>query len=210
MVTLGCARPQPAAGVRLMEEAAFMLLKARTTFRFSPLVLAPLAMAGMLYANEPAATIPVSRSDQQFIREAGAGGMAEVEMAKLAIQKAASPQVKEFAERMIADHGKANRKLEKIAASHGVTVSAELDAEHEAKLNELAKQSGEAFDAHYMKAQVAGHEKMQALLEDEAKTTKDQALRTFVQETLPTVEAHHRMAQDIQGKIGAPRASAAD
>jgi putative membrane protein len=59
-----------------------------------------------------------------------------------------------------------------------------------------------------MKAQVAGHEKMQALLENEAKATKDPSLKTFAEETLPTVEAHHRMAEDVQKKIAAPRASA--
>jgi putative membrane protein len=185
-----------------------MIPNTRTLLLLSSLIGAPLAMAGTLYANEPSAASPVSQTDEQFIRKAAAGGIAEVEMAKVAANKAASPQVKQFAERMIVDHGKANQKLEKLAASRGITVSTTLDAEHQTKLEELAKESGSAFDWQYMKAQGAGHEKMQALLEDEAKATKDPSLKTFAQETLPTVEAHHRMAEDVQKKIAAPRASA--
>ena len=131
-------------------------------------------------------------------------------MARLAKKQGASPRVKEFAERMIVDHQKANRKLEQIAAGRGITLSGAVDAEHKEKLDELAKESGEAFDRQYMTAQVAGHQKMQALLEDEAKGSQDQALRRFAAETLPTAEAHHRMAEDIQKNLTAPRASAAE
>jgi predicted outer membrane protein len=59
-----------------------------------------------------------------------------------------------------------------------------------------------------MKAQVTGHENMQILLKGEAKATEDPSLKKFAEETLPTVEAHHRMGEDVQKKIGAPRASA--
>jgi hypothetical protein len=60
-----------------------------------------------------------------------------------------------------------------------------------------------------MKMQVAGHEKMKALLEAEVKSTGDEALKTFAEKTLPTVKKHHRMAEDIQKKMIAPHASAA-
>ncbi len=185
-----------------------MIPKTRTLILLSSLICAPLAMAGTLHANEPAAAASVSQSDEQFIRKAAAGGIAEVEMAKLAKGKAVSPQVREFAEQMIVDHEKANQKLENLAASRGVTVSTALDAEHQANLEELAKESGEAFDLQYMRAQVAGHEMMQTLLEDEAKTSTDQWLRKFAEGTLSTVEAHHRMAEDVQKRITAPRVSA--
>jgi putative membrane protein len=185
-----------------------MIPYTRTLLLLSSLIGAPLAIAGTLHANEPSAASPVSQTDEQFIRKAAVGGIAEVAMAKLATNKAASSQVKQFAERMIVDHGKANQKLETLAASRGVTVSTTLDAEHQKKLVELARESGPTFDMEYMKAQVAGHEKMQTLLEDEAKATKDTSLKTFAEETLPTVEAHHRMAQDVQKEIAVPRASA--
>ena len=185
-----------------------MIPNTRALLLLSSLIGVPLAMAGALHANETSARSPVSQADEQFIHKAAAGGIAEVEMAKLAANRTASPQVKQFAERMIVDHGMANQKLEKLAAGRGITISTTLDAEHQTKLEELAKESGSAFDWQYMKAQVAGHEKMQALLEDEAKATKDPSLKRFAQETLPTVEAHHRMAEDVQKNIAAAQASA--
>src|SRR5438309_2156957 len=47
-------------------------------------------------------------SDQTFVMKAAKGGMAEVELGKLAAQKGSSDQVKKFGQRMVDDHGKAN------------------------------------------------------------------------------------------------------
>jgi len=48
--------------------------------------------------------------------------MTEVEFGKLATEKAASPQVKQFGQRMIDDHSKANDELKGIACSQGIQV----------------------------------------------------------------------------------------
>jgi putative membrane protein len=150
----------------------------------------------------------VSQADEGFVTQAAIGGLAEVEMGKLAKQRASSPNVRKFAGRMVADHEKANRELEKIAGRQGVALPAALDDEHKGKLDDLRKESGDAFDRSYMRMQVAGHEKMEALLEDEIKSTRDEALKSFAEKMLPTVQEHHRMAEDIQKKMTAPHASA--
>jgi putative membrane protein len=57
----------------------------------------------------------LNSDDSDFLKKAAKGGMAEVELGKLALQKASSPDVKEFADLMIRDHTKANRELTALA-----------------------------------------------------------------------------------------------
>jgi putative membrane protein len=160
------------------------------------------------YAMVPAASF--SQSDEEFIAKAVIGGLAEVEMGKLAKQRASSPNVRKLASRMVAEQEKVNRELESIAGRRGIAVPVALDDEHKGKLEDLMKESGRAFDRSYVRMQVDGHGKMQALLEAEVKGTRDQALKTFAVKTLPTVREHARMAKDIQKKMTARHASAAD
>jgi putative membrane protein len=115
--------------------------------------------------------------------QAATGGMAEVEMGKLAADKGLSSDVKKFAEQMVSDHTKANEELEKLASGKSLKVPHSLDADHKAKLAMLSKQSGVAFDEAYVKAQIVGHEKMQQLLDHEAKASKDSELKAFAQKT---------------------------
>jgi putative membrane protein len=165
---------------------------------------AGLALCGVITVAALAAcnTASDSGTNQVFVNHAATGGMAEVEMGKLAGAKASSPDVKKFAEQMVSDHTKANEELEKIATGKSLKVPTVLDAEHKAKLETLSKKTGAEFDKAYMQAQVSGHEKMQQLLSDEAKNSKDADLKTFAEKTLPTVKEHYQMATELQAKVG--------
>src|SRR5262245_61253286 len=77
-----------------------------------------------------ATSATLNRDDQQFVKEAGAGGLGEVELSKLA-QKSGNPEVKNFADRMVQDHSKANQELVTIASSLGADVPKALDAVHQ-------------------------------------------------------------------------------
>jgi putative membrane protein len=140
--------------------------------------------------------------EQAFVTQAAIGGIAEVEMGKLAGDKASSSEIKKFAAQMVSDHTKANEELEKIATGKSLTVPSALDAKHKAKLEMLSKKTGAEFDKAYVQAQVSGHEKMQQLLDHEAKNSKDADLKMFAEKTLPTVKEHYQMATELQTKVG--------
>ncbi|TPI72587.1 DUF4142 domain-containing protein, partial [Mesorhizobium sp. B2-8-9] len=74
---------------------------------------------------------------QAFVDKAAAGGMFEVESSKIAQGKAQDQAVKDFAQKMIDDHGAANAKLETIAGEQKLKVPAQTDAAHKSELDTL-------------------------------------------------------------------------
>ncbi|MGB8985687.1 MAG: DUF4142 domain-containing protein, partial [Candidatus Sulfotelmatobacter sp.] len=116
------------------------------------LTLLPVAMIGQTNSMSAGSSnsSSVSASDKKFVREAAQGGMAEVELGKLATEKASSPEVKKFGQRMVDDHSKANDQLKEVASSQGITLPSELSAKDEMTEERLSKLSGEQFDKAYM------------------------------------------------------------
>ena len=102
---------------------------------------------------------PAIAADRTFITDVWTDGMAEVELGKLASEKASNEKVKMFGQRMVMDHGKAGDELTTLAASKQVTLPASVDAKHKAIHDQLAKLSGAQFDAAYVREMVAGHKK---------------------------------------------------
>lgn len=145
----------------------------------------------------------LSAQDRKFIMEAAMGGMEEVELGRLATRKAASTDVKNFGQRMVDDHSKANDQLKSIASQKGVTLPATLPADKRQDLDKMSKLSGAAFDKMYMSHMVKDHKKDVSEFEKEASKASDSTLKNFAQQTLPTLREHLQMAQSIAPKVGA-------
>ena len=142
-----------------------------------------------------------NNSDRLFVRTAAVGGMAEVELGRLAEQKSQSDAVKDFARRMIEDHGKANARLIGLAKENGIAVPDKLDDEHKSMRARLESLSGAAFDLAYIQGQVVDHQKTAQLLEYEIGSGQDVELKSLASEILPVVLGHLEMAQSIQAEI---------
>ena len=141
-------------------------------------------------------------ADHEFAMGAANGGLAEVEISKLAADHAANADVKKFAERMVTDHGKANDELSTIASQKGMTMPTELKGKEKSTHDRLAKLNGAAFDKAYMDVMVKDHEKVVKELERESSSGKDPDLKAFAAKVLPTVQDHLKMARDTQSKLG--------
>ncbi|WP_407180139.1 DUF4142 domain-containing protein [Bradyrhizobium sp. STM 3562] len=174
---------------------------------------APGNPAGMAPGTkESAPGVPASRqtnvADRTFTRGAAIGGAAEVDMARLATQKASSRPVQEFAQQMIQDHGGANDRLSALAQADGIRLPAGLDAEHAAMRRQLEQASGAEFDRAYIQGQMIDHQKAAQLLEYEIGSGENAELKNFASDILPVVLRHLRMAQAIAaGLYGAAEAS---
>ncbi len=134
--------------------------------------------------------IAVTNDDAKFATTAANGGMAEVALAKLALTKTSNAKVKDFATMMVTDHSKANDELMAIAKTKNITLPAAIDADHQKKMDDLAKLNGADFDKAYVDAMVDGHKKTLDLMKDEAKDGKDADLKAFATKVAPTVQMH--------------------
>jgi putative membrane protein len=143
----------------------------------------------------------VARADRRFIETAAMSGMTEVAMGKIAQQKAGNAQVKEFAQRMVADHGKANEELMSLASRKGVQAPAALDRSHRNEVEKLGKRSGADFDRDYVAHQVTDHRKAVSDFKKAADSVKDPDLKAWAAKTLPTLEEHYKMAQALHDSM---------
>ena len=98
-------------------------------------------------------------SDTTFVKTAANVGIAEVELGNLAASKASSDQVKQFAQRMVTDHGKANDELKSVTQTKNITLPTDLDPKDKALKDRLSKLSGPSFDRAYMNAMLMDHRK---------------------------------------------------
>ena len=156
------------------------------------------ATTGKASGNAKAGTVPAG--DRKFMQEAAQGGMAEVQEGQMAAQKANDPEVKKFAEKMVADHSKANDKLKQIASDKGVTLPTDLPASAQRENAKLSKLSGAAFDREYMKHQVSDHKKVVSEFKSATKKTRDPDVKQFAEQTLPVIEEHLQMARNTTPK----------
>lgn len=140
------------------------------------------------------------QNPQQFVTTAAQDGMAEVELGRLASTRAQSPEVRDFAGRMVRDHGKANEDLAAIAKAKGLTVPGKLDEEHRSMVDMLKAKSGAEFDNSYMQHMADAHEKAVSLFQG-ALGMKDAELATFAKRTLPTLEEHKRIADSLAASV---------
>jgi putative membrane protein len=134
-------------------------------------------------------------SDQKFVREAAQGGLAEVELGKMAAEKGSSQDVKKFGQRMVDDHTKANDELKQIASQKGIDVPDKMSSKDEKLKGRLSKMSGDQFDRAYMTEMVKDHKKDVADFTKESDKGKDSEVKQFASKTLPTLKEHLQQAQ---------------
>lgn len=101
-----------------------------------------------------------SGADKAFVEDLGNAGMAEVQLGTLAKDRAASPEVKQFAEMMVRDHSASGEELKQIASRHAVAMPAQLDEKHRETMDRLSGIRGQDFDRAYMRIMVDSHEEV--------------------------------------------------
>lgn len=141
------------------------------------------------------------KSDEGFLKKAAQGEKLEVELAPIAEQNAQSQEVKDFAKRMLTDHSKSSAKLQELATKEGVTVPDQPSIAQRAKLEELKKRHGVAFDKAYMDYMVKDHTNDVEQFKTEAYSAHSPAVRDWVSNTLPTLESHLKEAKSVDAKV---------
>jgi len=144
--------------------------------------------------GEQAGMAGMSSQDHDFLMDAAMGGLEEVELGHWAAQKGTSEAVKQFGQRMVDDHSKANAELATLAQSKGITLPTALDEKHQKDVSKITRLSGAEFDRAYSKMMLSDHKKDVAAFEKQSSKGVDPDLKAFATKTLPTLQEHLQMA----------------
>ena len=143
----------------------------------------------------------LSEADKLFLKEAAIGGAAEIQLGQMAQGNAGDAQVKQFGERMVKDHSKADDDLKAVAKSQHFALPTQLDPKHKAAKARLDKISGDKFDQSYMQMMVQDHTQTIAKFQREAEHGQDKTVKDFAKQTLPVLQSHLQEAKSIEGKL---------
>lgn len=152
-------------------------------------------------SNNGAMSSSLTDKDNEFVMEAASGGLMEVELGRLAQQKASNARVKEFGSMMVTDHSKANDELKSLAQSKGITLPGTMTDKHQKHVKDLGEKSGADFDKAYMNMMVDDHKEDVDKFEDCSKDSKDADLKAFATKTLPVLQKHLADAKSIKDAV---------
>jgi len=142
-------------------------------------------------------------SSAEFVKKAGTAGIAEVAAGKLGSEKATSPEVKAFAQKMVTDHTKANKELTAAAKAKNLEVPTEADMMHKAMMEKFEHQKADGdFDHDFMQQMVRDHEKVVELFQQASiDQNVDADLRSWAKTTLPHLQTHLKDAKALEAKL---------
>lgn len=143
----------------------------------------------------------ISGDDAKFAVAAANGGMAEVELGKLAQQKAQSAQVKNFGAMMVQDHSKANAELMELAKNKNITLPDSLGADEQKLKADLSSKSGAEFDKAYVQAMLDDHKKDIEEFEHARGIVKYPEMSAFIDKALPVLKKHLAAIQQIHDQM---------
>jgi putative membrane protein len=138
-----------------------------------------------------------------FVTAAAISDMYEVTAGKVALQRAQSPDVKAFAQKMVDAHTMTTQKLKSILASHNVDAAppAHVDTRRQAMLDDLRGAKAADFDHRYITQQVAAHKEADILFRGYAKDGDNNAIKDFAATTDKDIKMHLSMAQELNNSI---------
>ena len=167
-----------------------------------PAALSAVLLAGAAYA-QPAAAI----TDPQIAHIAYTAGQIDIDAGKQALAKTRNPEVKAFAQEMVRDHQAVNDQALALVKKLGVTpeanaTSAALSSAAKAKLADLAKLNGAAFDKAYVDNEVAYHKTVNgALANTLIPNAKNAELKALLQTGLKLFTEHQMHAEHVATEV---------
>jgi len=143
--------------------------------------------------------IGVSPTTADFVTKAAVSDQFEIKASQMAVEKSGGA-VKEFAQKMIADHQKTSGELKTLLQTKvpDAVVPPDVDKAHQEMLDKLASLSGADFTKQYQKDQISAHKAAVSLFERYAKSGDQPGLKAWAGETLPALQEHLTMAENLK------------
>jgi putative membrane protein len=140
-------------------------------------------------------------TDANFVQKAFSANMHESKLGAIGQVKGNSPQVKEFARRMVLDHGKAQNELRAAARAANIPVPDKMMPKDQQDVEKFENYKGDNFDVDYMKHMVDDHQKAVKLFTTATKEAKNEAIKNYAQKTLPVLKQHLELAKKINDQV---------
>jgi putative membrane protein len=160
-----------------------------------------IALAAAAPAMAQSGPNTLRQPDQDFLVKASEGNVSEIKLGQLALHKANTPQVRQFAQRMINDHTKAQEELVKDMHGFNIIIPDHVTKDAAGLYDKLNQESGVDFDKDYMNAMVSDHQNDVNTFQDEVKNGKNEQLRDYAQNTLPVLQQHLQNAKEINQQV---------
>ena len=122
-------------------------------------------------------------------------------LGQLAVERSTDTAVKQFGQRMVADHGKADKQLKGIASEKGATLPTELTTKQTHEVERLSKLSGREFDKSYMSLMVKDHKTDLKEFQRAAEKSDDPDLKSFAASTAVVIQQHLGLAERIDESL---------
>jgi putative membrane protein len=161
-----------------------------------------LVIVALAFGLPPALVAAVDNPDAAFYKKAAEGGIAEVELGKLAQEKSPTQSVKDFGAMMVTDHSAANDKLKAIAERKSIKLPSSPSVGQMATKTKLEVLSGDTFDKSYIKGMVKDHQEDIEEFQKEATSGQDPDAKAYATETLPTLKRHLKKIESIAAAQG--------
>ncbi len=140
-------------------------------------------------------------ADLTFAEEAAQGGMAEVQMAQLGLNKSTNQSVKDLANKILTDHTQMNDELKQIAAKESMTLPSSMDAKDQAEYDKLKNLSGAAFDREYVSYEIQDHKNDLRKFQHESMHGMDPAVKQWAAKYVSVLQTHLSMAENSQKAV---------
>ncbi len=148
-----------------------------------------------------------SAMDKMFVKKALQGSMAEVKMGQMAADKSSDPQVKQFGQKMVDDHGKMIDQMKPVAEKLGVTVPTEPSKKDIATATKMQALSGKDFDDAYIKDMVKDHKMDDKEFKQEIASGQSPDVKQAAQQGDQVIEQHLQMIEQIAKDKGVSTSS---
>jgi putative membrane protein len=145
--------------------------------------------------------------DKRFLSQVSQGSLLNVALGKLAAEKSSNDAVKQFGQKMVADHERGIEIVKRVAARDGVPLSPDLDSKHKERLEKLEKLSGPQFDLAYVKDQLKAHQRMVTYFQSEADNGTETAAKKLATNMLPAVQQHLQDVKELNKTLSASASS---
>jgi putative membrane protein len=176
----------------------------RTLFILAAMVFA-VAGGGAAWAQ----TDTINDQDKTFLKGQQETNIAEVTLGKVVMERATSPKVRELASTLVSDHQKVMELNRALSTKLGLPVPEQPSAEQQATAEKIKAQTGAAFDAAYVAAQVEGHTKSISKAQMEISSGSHPDVKAFATEYVPKAQMHLQHSQAAQAELAsAPAADA--